>query len=193
MAAKLSSAGLDFIASWSPYVETAFKFEDDPTNKNTYVGYSYYGSQLAYKPFNTVDDSSTTTVSAAKETLLEELQGPCFNLVKDFSFTRFTQAEFDALVSICTTYRRSDYYDFFKGTDVYTALVNKSDKATVAGLIKNLGVPTYVSDNYKRSHIFYDIATRRANEADLFENGTYTNCTGLTYQTKDEGGVKVLY
>ena len=48
MTAKVSTQGLDFIASWSPFSTTVYKVEVDTVIGDVeYVGYSYYVFMIA--------------------------------------------------------------------------------------------------------------------------------------------------
>ena len=193
MASKLSPEGLQFISSWSLFSETTFRVEQN-LNNTLYVGYLYYGSPLPYKPQTTIDKTTTVTPTEALNILNQELIGPAFNLVQDFGFTRFTQNQLDALISICTTYRTSDYFRIFKTTKVYEALKSDAPVDTVAELIKtDLPVPPEVEEDPKRSGIFYSLDERRVHESNLYLISDYSPCTALTAQRKNVDNIVVFY
>ena len=193
MAALLSTEGLSFISSWSPFSATTFFLEENSLDV-PYIGYCYYGGPLPYKPVTEIDLNSSISLQEAEELLYTELKSPVFSIVNFFGFTKFAQHELDALVSICTTYRSSEFFELFKQSSVFNAIQEGSSPAVVAELIAtDLPLPLEVSENPKKYGIFYDIQDRRNREAALYEFSTYSPCAALNIQEKTEGGKKIFY
>ena len=193
MTAKVSTEGLDFIASWSPFSTTVYKVEVDTVVGDVeYVGYSYYGSAL---PFRSPDTPlpSTLTEDEASDILFKELKSAMFQLVDDFGFDYFTQTEFDALISLLTTYRDYDYYNSFKQTSLYSALKADKTSENINSLITSFEWNEDVVASPKSFNVFYNLTERRTAEANLYTSGTYNNCSNLAISEKTVDGVKVFY
>ena len=191
MATKVSDSGLTFISSWSAYSDTVYKVERNLTSDGKYLGF-FDGSVLAsLSYFQKINDNvETTTQENALSCLRSHLNRIVFKLLTDFGFEKFNQTQFDALVSLLTLdSRESDFYDYFKSTDLYTALKTDVSDPSVPGLITNYVGNTALSN----SGAFYNFADRRAAESTLFSSGVYNNCSSLATNEKVVDGIKVLY
>lgn len=193
MTTKVSSQGEFFISTWSLFSKNVFRIEQN-LNNTLYIGYCYYGGPLPYKVTIPFDKDTTFSSAEALDILRQELIGPNFDFVQDFDFNRFKQHELDALISICTTHRTSDYFEWFKTTSVYKALKDNLSAEVIADLIKNdIPTPDYLKDNPKKYGIFYSMEERRAHEANLFLNADYSPCPGLTAKETIVDGILVFY
>lgn len=193
MAALLSADGFNFISSWSLFSTTPFVIEQNSLDV-LYIGYCFYGGPLPYKPISNIDLDSTVSLEEANHTLEVELKFPTFSLINSFGFTKFSQNQLDALISICTTYRSSDYFELFEQSSVYKAIEAGEDPSAVSNLIStDLPLPEEVAKNPKKYGIFYDISERRSKEALLYASGAYEPCSGLNAQERSEGGKKIFF
>ena len=192
MAVKLSAQGLSFIKSWSLFSETPFTVLQ-LGETNLLIGYFYYGSEIPYKPYNPIVKTDSTSEEDASIVFEKELLYPSFKLFDDFGLDGLSQQQFDALVSICTTYRTYDYYSRLKNSEVFNAIKNGESPATVASLIlTELPISPEVSSNPKKYGVFYDLDIRREHEANLYLNGVYDPCPGLSFTTEVIDGIKIF-
>ena len=158
MATKVSDSGLSFISSWSVYSDTIYKVERNFGGDCTFLGF-FDGSVLS-APSNTgipEADLDPTTQENALSCLKEHLNKVTFKLLIDFGFEKFNQTQFDALVSLLASdSRQAGFYDYFKNSDLYTALKADVADPSIPNLIANYVCYIPLSN----SGTFYTLAHR---------------------------------
>lgn len=191
MTTKVSDPGLLFISSWSIYSDTVYRVEHNFSGIGKYLGF-FDGNVLSSfsGPFDIDEDRATTDEETALACLRSSLNKIAFKLLTDFGFEKFSQNQFDALISLLTVDSRgSDFYDYFKNSELYKILKTDASDPVISDLI----IKYKGNIDLKNSGAFYSFADRRLAEADLYTSGVYNNCTNLLFEQKIVDGVKVFY